>query len=327
MLAKRFVILTSALCFLTALHLWSDDPTPATKPTADSLAAIASSLKWQTGTVTLRDGLAKINLTDNFRFLDHENAQKVLHDIWGNPADPDVLGMIFPADVGPLDKGSWGVIVEYEENGYVKDDDAEKIDYTDLLKKMQQETRDANTERQKEGYPAFDLVGWAAPPHYDKATHKLYWAKDVKFGDDPEDTLNYNIRVLGRRGVLVLNAVASMNEFASIEKKMPDVISMVDFQAGNQYTDFDPKIDKIAEYGLATLVAGGALGAAAKLGLLAAMWKFLLAGALALKKVIILAVVAIVAGFKKIMGKFSGKSSTPDHLLPPENKPPGPPVS
>ena len=27
---------------------------------------------------------------------------------------------------------------------------------------------------------SMELVGWAAPPRYDKATHKLYWAKELK---------------------------------------------------------------------------------------------------------------------------------------------------
>ena len=50
---------------------------------------------------------------------------------------------------------------------------------------MQQEVQDGNPERQKEGYPPSNLVGWAAnTPHYDKATHKLYWAKDLKFGTE-----------------------------------------------------------------------------------------------------------------------------------------------
>jgi len=320
MLTPRIFILLLGLCLFSGLLLRAD---PETKPTSDSLAAIAASLKWQTGMVTLKNGLAKITLTDDFRFLDHENTEKVLHDIWGNPPDPDTLGMIFPANLGPLDKGSWGVVIQYEENGYVKDDDAEKIDYTALLKQMQQQVTDANPERIKEGYPSFELVGWAAPPRYDKATHKLYWAKDIKVGDDSIDTLNYNIRVLGRRGVLSLNAIAAMSDFPAIDQKIPEVLSMVDFQTGNQYADFDPKIDKIAEYGLATLVAGGALGAAAKLGLLALVWKYILFVVLALKKVLIVAVVAVVSLFKRIVAMFRGKpSSTPERLLPPQNQTP-----
>ena len=304
-----------ALVFLNTVLLRADDP-PA-QPSPEALKAMASSLKWQTGTITLQDGLAKINLTDNFRFLGNADARKVLHDMWGNPDDPDILGMIFPQDKGPLDRDGWAVTVNYEESGYVKDDDAGKINYTDLLKQMQEHARQSNPAREKEGYPSIELVGWAAPPHYDQATHKLYWAKDLKFGDASGDVLNYDIRILGRRGVLVLGAISPIEDFPQIDKKVPDILSMVDFQTGNTYAEFDPKIDKVAKYGLAGLIAGGVLAGAAKLGLLKGLW----VGLLALKKVLVVAVVAIVAGFKKFLAKFSGKSKTPDHLLPPQGPP------
>jgi len=308
------------LCLLSALQLRADD---ATRPhlSPDAMATIASSLKWQTGTITLKNGLAKINLSDNFRFLDHENAEKVLHDLWGNPPDPDNLGMIFATDVGPLDHDRWGIVVSYEEGGYVKDDDAEKINYDDLLKQMQQEVHDSNAERQKLGYRTLELTGWAAPPRYDKITHKLYWAKELQVGEYPKHALNYDIRILGRRGVLVLNAVSSMDDFTIIDQKIPSVLAMVDFQPGNSYADFDPKIDKVAEYGLATLIAGGAIAGAAKLGLFGLLFKYIIVVVLALKKALILVIVAVVAGAKKLWSSITGKRSTPDHLLPPGGPP------
>jgi len=314
---------TFLLVFLTGLLLRADDPTPS-RPSADTLAALASSLKWQTGTITLKDGLAKINLTDDFRYLDNADARKVLHDMWGNPDDPGILGMIFPKDKGPLDHGGWAVTINYEPGGYMKDDDADKINYDDLLKKMQERTREISPERVKQGYASIELVGWAAPPRYDKATHKLYWAKDLKFGAETQDTLNYDIRILGRRGVLVLGAISSMDAFPEIDRKVPQILAMVDFQPGNSYADFDPKIDKVAEYGLATLIAGGALAGAAKLGLFGLLFKYIIVVALALKKAAIVVIVGLVAAVKKLINKFSGKSSTPDHLLPPPgNRPPG----
>jgi uncharacterized membrane-anchored protein len=323
---SRSSLLALGLFLFAALLARADDPAP---PSKDQLAAIASSLQWKTGVITLQDGLAKITLTDGFRYLDPKDSEKVLHDLWGNPPGSKNLGMIFPADAGPLDDNGWGIEISYEAGGYVKDDDADKINYADLLKQMKKEVQDGNEERTKEGYPAIELIGWAAPPRYDKETHKLYWAKELKVEGASDDTLNYNIRILGRRGVLVLNAIAGMSQFPAIDQKMPEVLAMVDFQPGNTYADFDPKIDKIAEYGLAALVAGGALGAAAKLGLLALIWKYLFVTILALKKVVLLVVVAVVAGFKKLMAKLGGKSSTPEHLLPPKSpaSPYQPPVA
>jgi uncharacterized membrane-anchored protein len=194
------------------------------------------------------------------------------------------------------------VTIDYSEDGYVKDGDASKINYDDLLVKMQKGIAENNQARQAHGYPAITLVGWAAPPHYDAATHKLYWAKQLKFGDEPKDTLNYSIRMLGRKGVLELNAVASIDQLAEIDQQTPQILGMVDFKEGSRYSDFDPKVDKVAKYGLATLVAGGALAAAAKLGLLKGLWVFILAA----KKFIIIGFIAVVAFFKKMFKRSGG---------------------
>jgi uncharacterized membrane-anchored protein len=71
---------------------------------------------------------------------------------------------------------------------------------------------------------------------------------------------------------------------------------MVDFKEGSRYADFDPKVDKVAKYGIAALVAGGVLAGAAKLGAFKLLW----VGLLAAKKFIILGVIAVVAFFKKM---------------------------
>ena len=85
----------------------------------------------------------------------------------------------------------------------------------------------------------------------------MYWAKDLKVDGSDEDTLNYNIRILGRRGVLILNAVAGMSQLAQIEQASPEILKLVEFSEGHRYADFNPKTDKVAAYGLAALVAGG----------------------------------------------------------------------
>jgi uncharacterized membrane-anchored protein len=151
---------------------------------------------------------------------------------------------------------------------------------------MQEGTKAANEERKKQGYPGMQLAGWAEPPHYDKAAHKLYWAKDLLNEDSDHHGLNYNIRVLGREGVLVLNAVADMGQLAQIKTEMQKVTAFTNFTAGNRYADFNDKTDKVAEYGIAALVAGGV---AAKLGLFGKLVALLLA----FKKLIVVAVAAV----------------------------------
>jgi uncharacterized membrane-anchored protein len=267
------------------------------------LAQLAKNLKYQQGEIDLRGGLAKLSVPKEFNFLGPDDAETVLVKLWGNPpSDEKPLGLLIPAGMTPLDTNCWVVTIDYDEGGYVKDDDASKINYDELLKKMQKGIAANNKAREEQGYPPITLVGWAAPPHYDAATHKLYWAKDLKFGDEPNDTLNYSIRMLGRKGVLELNAVAGMDQLAEIDRQTPQILGMVDFKEGNRYADFDPKVDKVAKYGIATLVAGGALAAAAKLGLLKGLWVFILAA----KKFIIIAVIAVAAFFKKLFKRSGG---------------------
>jgi uncharacterized membrane-anchored protein len=266
------------------------------------LAGIAKNLKYEHGTIDLRNGLAKLTLPPEFSYLGPDDAETVLVKLWHNPpSEQKPLGLLIPTGMTPLSTGAWVVTIDYSEDGYVKDDDAKKINYNDLLKTMQKSISEDNQARAQQGYSTFTLVGWAEPPHYDAATHKLYWAKELKVDGETDHTLNYSIRMLGRKGVLELNAVADMAQLAEIDKQTPQILGMVDFNGGSRYTDFDPKVDKVATYGIAALVAGGI---AAKAGLFKLLW----VGILAAKKFIIIGAVAVGAWFKKM---FGGRNKTP----------------
>jgi len=278
---------------------------------------LANSVHYERGVVNLRGGLARVTLPDGYRYLNPADSATVLERIWGNPKLKETLGMIMPADFDPLRMGSWAVVLTFAEDGYVKDDDASKINFDDLLQKMKEGTREASKAREKQGYPPIELVGWAAPPRYDAAAHKLYWAQEIKFGAEPQNTLNYNIRILGRRGVLVLNAVAAMSQLRNVEAAAPTLLGMVDFQEGNRYADFKQGTDKVATYGIAALVAGGI---AAKAGLLKGLWVAILA----LKKLIIIAALALAAYVKKIWNWIRGNA--PEEARAANRRPPGPPA-
>jgi uncharacterized membrane-anchored protein len=291
MKTKLIVLLFTGFLATTGLLRAQD-----TTPLPEEAIKLLKGLKYQQGEIDLRGGLAKLTVPKEFNFLGPDDAETVLVKLWGNPpADEKPLGLLIPAGLTPLSSNAWVVTIDYDEDGYVKDDDAGKINYDDLLAKMQKGVAANNKARQEKGYPAITLVGWAAPPHYDAATHKLYWAKQLNFEGEKQDTLNYNIRMLGRKGVLQLNAIAGINQLAEIDAQTPQILEMVDFKEGSRYADFDPKVDQVAKYGIATLVAGGVLAGAAKLGLLKGLWVFILAA----KKFIIIGVIALVAFVKK----------------------------
>ncbi len=233
--------------------------------------AMDSALNYQRGTIELSNGLAIIELGEDFKYLDNEEAQKILVEAWGNPAQ-ETLGMIMPDSVNPYLYSGWGVIVYYEEEGYIKDEDASSIDYDELLESMQEETVEQNEARRAAGYAGYELSGWAEAPYYDMETKKLYWAKELLFDGNDESTLNYDIRILGRKGFLQMNAVAGITQLDQVKTSMQILLSRVEFSQGNTYFDFDPSADKVAAYGIGALVAGKL---AAKAGLLKVIGIFL----------------------------------------------------
>lgn len=225
----------------------------------------------KTGTVTVGDGVT-IKIADGFYFLDAADADSVLVEAWGNPPGEGTLGMIFPKKYTPLSDGSWGIELTYDDSGHVDDADAATIDYGALLKEMQADTEASNEERVKGGYEPVTLVGWAAPPKYDFEHKRLHWAKELKFGNNESNTLNYNVRVLGREGVFVMNYIADVKDLPEISGSIDSVMNMVSFNDGKRYADFQPGIDKVAAFGIGGLIAGKAL---MKTGFLAVALVFL----------------------------------------------------
>ncbi|WP_421133983.1 DUF2167 domain-containing protein [Alteromonas sp. A079] len=231
-----------------------------------------ASLTYETGEIALPGGKATLTVPEDYFYLSPADTKRVLEDAWGNPEGEAMLGMLFPTKYQVLDNASWGVTIEYADDGYVSDDNVEDIDYADLLAEMKSDVQEESQWREEEGYPSIALIGWAEKPYYDKGTHKLYWAKEIKFGESQQNTLNYNVRALGRQGYLVMNFIASMDQLDEVNAARDEVLAMVQFNDGHKYSQFNPDIDDVAAYGIGGLIAGKVL---AKTGLFAVALVFL----------------------------------------------------
>ena len=242
--------------------------------------SIEKSMNYQTGTITLGDSMATIVVPEGFGFLDPDQARYVLEELWGNPPS-ETFGLLIPTGGGIMQEHSWAFEISFDDMGFVKDEDADDINYEDLLTEMQNDTKLASDQRVEMGYEEVSLMGWASTPFYDNSNKVLHWAKELKFGTDSLNTLNDNIRILGRKGVMVVNAIGGMDMFESIKPTIDKVMHSVTFTDGNQYDEFDPSIDKVAAYTVGGLVAGKVLAKAGVLGLLAKFGKFIILGLVA----------------------------------------------
>src|SRR5262245_50476954 len=104
-----------ALAMLQAHTLFAQGP----KGFSGTAEEFESKLGYQTGTITLRGGMATLRLPKSFRFIGQEGTRRLLTEAWNNPpgAADDALGMLIPTAVSPLARGGWGIVIEYEEEG------------------------------------------------------------------------------------------------------------------------------------------------------------------------------------------------------------------
>lgn len=282
---KPLLTLLAAIFMMPAFAAYSGG-SDSTHTFLDSLEA---SFQYQTGEIKLGD-IGTLQVPKGFRYLDSAQARFVIHDLWGNPGGSGTLGMIVPENMA-ITNDAWAFIITYDGMGYVKDDDADEIDYDEMLQEIQKEEPEINQSRREAGYDPMYMIGWAAKPYYDADKKVLHWAKEIQFGDsvDVEHTLNYNVRILGRKGVVVLNAVALMHELPDVQANIDPVLSSFTYADGQKYSDFDPDIDEVAAWTIGGLVAGKVLAKAgffalllknakliglAVMGLFTAAWKW-----------------------------------------------------
>lgn len=272
---KKIVTIITGLLLLYTTAMAGNPPEDSLKLLREQLRLIDSiegTLHYKKGKIVLRNGLATINVPSNFKFLEPDEAEYVITELWGNPKGGDKpLGLILPEEEAAAAINSYAFVIEYDDIGYVKDKDADKINYDDLLKDMKESQAKANEERKRLGMETMNLVGWASTPFYDKEKKILHWAKEFSIQGSDENGLNYDIRVLGRKGVLNLQAVAGINALDSVKAHINDMLAMVNFNEGNRYSDFNSNTDKVAAWTIGGLVAGKIL---AKVGLWAVLAKF-----------------------------------------------------
>lgn len=212
---------------------------------------------------------AVMKLPADMVFIPKAQAQRLMK-AHGNGSDPTMLGMVLPQK----DDEDWAVTINFEKSGFIKEDDAKNWDTAELLKSLQEGTEQANEDRVKRGFPELMVAGWTEVPKYDTTTHRLVWSATAKQKNAPNDdpSVNYNTYALGRDGYISLDLITGQQQLARDKQVALTLLDKIDYVEGKRYGDFNSSTDKVAEYGLAALVAGVA---AKKLGLLAVIAAFL----------------------------------------------------
>lgn len=238
--------------------------------------AIVSNLSFKGGEVRLLGTNAVVDVPGDFSYLDAEDAERILVDIWGNPPGSRALGLLIPHGSNLLASQSWAIVLQYLGNGFVSAESMDEVQSETLLADMQRRTRRSSLERERQGYPGLELVGWAVEPQLVADRKALLWAKEIANPANDSRTLNYHVRLLGRQGVLVLTAVAPLAQLDAVTQGMQTALDHTRFAPGFGYADFDPDNDATAPYDLVGLVTEQ-LEAPAGGGMSVFMWSVLAA--------------------------------------------------
>ena len=312
-MSKTLPLLALAIALASAANAEAPPPAPPAPPaeggavaagdapTPEQLQALLDQMKkeqdeftkavgYRPGPLAGDMGIATINVPAGMQFTDAKGAKK-----WGelttNPVSEKEIGLVGPDD------GRWLVLFEFDDVGYVKDDDKDDLKADELLDSIREGTKAFNEQqRVPAGLPPMNIVGWEQKPTYNEAAHVLEWCVRAESGGEP--SLNFNTRVLGRRGVAQVTLMFGGD--VTLQQALPEFRELMKgfaFKDGERYAEFHEG-DKLAEYGLAALIAGGGVALAAKSGLLAKLIKPIIVAGAAL-------VGAVGTWFKKLTGKKS----------------------
>lgn len=279
-------------CALALVVLLAGSPVAAQQkaPAKPDLHPVAGPQK-----ITLGSNLATLDLPDGYVFLNAAETKALLKASNGVTFE-GALGLIAPA--GPDD---FSVLIQFEDIGYVEDHDAAKLDANAIFSSLKEGNDEANEERKENGFPPLDLLKWSDLPHYDTKLHHVIWGLVVR--GQRGTSINFNTRILGRKGVLSLNLVAKEDKIEQYKPRLRDLLAKTTFNEGQRYADFKAGEDKTAAGGITGLIIGGsalALGSKVmKLGILAKFSKFFVSIFLAFKKFFILIIAGIAGLFRK----------------------------
>lgn len=271
----RTILFGTALLMALASPLHSQE----VELSAEDAAAIKAyndfigSLSWKTEGTGSLGSRAEIAIPEGYRFLGSSDASKLMK-YYGNLSNGSELGYISP------DGMEWFAIFEFEDVGYVKEDDKDKLNPDEILEQLKEDQKAANKELARLGRPTLSVLGWHTPPNYNSETKNLEWAIRLQTSDGAQ-VLNYNTKLLGRRGVMNVVLVCDEEQLASVIPHHQALLKGFAYKKEESYAAFT-KGDKIAEYGLVGLIAGGGLLVAAKSGLLAKLWKPIAIGLVAI---------------------------------------------
>lgn len=237
------------LCAFTSVPAVAD--MGAYPQTEEELQNAYDRLNWrfEPGSFKLPNSHAAIRLRSGQALLLGEDADRYrwLND-GAEPSDTEAVLSYDSASAQSMVYFNW-----YDE-GYVSDADWSEVNADQLLDEYRRGTESANAERADNGLAPMHVVGWLEAPRYDKATHTVTYAIELK--DKDGSWANAFALRLGRAGYSEFTWVGSIGLLQSAGGRpalLNEALAAHGFEEGHRYADFEAG-DAVAAYAIAGLV-------------------------------------------------------------------------
>lgn len=213
-------------------------------------------LEYKYGFIDICDNKAVLKLSEGYRYLEGNNAKNVLEIVWGMQSSKQMAGLILPPGIGPFSQDAWGFVVSFDESGHIQDTDSITLNKDILISKLRLDQETENKERQDKGHQTIQIVDWEMAPMYHIKSHTLSWALEYDFSNEIQHIVIFNIKKLGRTGILTLNAIIGKNVYESSRNSLIDALSFSEFNKDYKYDDFDKNGDPVSKSTLSDIVTG-----------------------------------------------------------------------
>jgi len=282
---KRVFVAVTVLCVCALIVVGQSRkrPSPSPSPVDQFSWENFEGVSWQKGpSVGDLGGNAQVKVPQGYVFAGSADTRTIM-EANHNPITGREMGFVAPAGE------DWFAVFEFDDVGYIKDDEKDSLDASALLSSIRKGTEEGNQERIKRGWPTMTILGWETPPRYNEITHNLEWA--IRATSEGAPVINHNTRLLGRGGVMEVTLVTNPATLNETLPKFKTMLQGFEFKEGHKYAQFRAG-DRTAAYGLTGLIVGGGTAALVKTGAFKWIWKALVAGA-----------AAVAALFKKIFSR------------------------
>ncbi|MBP9852072.1 MAG: DUF2167 domain-containing protein [Candidatus Pacebacteria bacterium] len=255
-------------------------------------------------TVLIAGGKVTMTLPDGYRFLPKGEALFLYEVAQEEKADEEIkksMQGVLVYDGRFMDQSAIRMYLNHYDEGYISDEDASTIDGEEMAADLDKQTEKDNENKGDDEVKLVDTV-WIQKPLYDSKAHTFSFSNyfnEVISGEVALTTVNANITILGRTGLLSVGIVSDKKRIEEIGPITKEVNQMISFTEGNRYTDYNAATDKKSDITIAGLAAGVVgVKVLAKLGIWAVIAKF--------GKLIVLGVILFFGKIKNGIRKMRG---------------------